>query len=113
VKILFIGGTGNISLTISEQLIASGHELWLYNRSSQLPGAQHIAGDINNEIDALAKLQGHRWDLVVNWIGFTRADAERDIRLFAGVCDQYIFISSASCYQNPGPGLYITEARKL
>ncbi len=112
-KILFIGGTGNISLPVSEQLIAQGHELWLYNRGSQLPGAQHIAGDIKDEQDAQKKLHGHQWDAVVNWIGFTQADAERDIRLFNNNCAQYIFISSASCYQNPGPSVYISETRTL
>lgn len=112
-KILFIGGTGNISLSTSLQLIASGHELWLCNRSTPLTGAQHIACDINNESDARQKLQGHEWDVVVNWVGFTAEHAQRDTRLFKGRCKQYIFISSASCYQNPGPGLFITEERKL
>ncbi|HEY7773459.1 MAG TPA: NAD-dependent epimerase/dehydratase family protein [Marinagarivorans sp.] len=118
-KILFIGGTGNISLTISQQLIASEHELTLYNRSSPLPGAKHIAGDINDEQDAQQKLHGLKWDVVVNWVGFTQEQAERDIRLFNGACQQYIYISSASCYQNPQPpltedrSLYITEERKL
>jgi nucleoside-diphosphate-sugar epimerase len=112
-KILFIGGTGNISLSVSEQLIAQGHELWIFNRGSQLQGARQIVGDINNKKEAQQKLHGHQWDVVVNWVGFTPTDAERDIDLFNGRCGQYIFISSASCYQNPGPSLYINETRKL
>ncbi len=112
-KILFIGGTGNISLSTSQQLITNGHELWLCNRNSPLSGAQHIMCDINNESAAKQKLQDQEWDVVVNWVGFTPEHAQRDIRLFKGRCKQYIFINSASCYQNPGTSLYITEGRKL
>ena len=31
-KILFIGGTGKISATVSRQVLANGHELYLLNR---------------------------------------------------------------------------------
>lgn len=112
-KILFIGGTGNISLTISEQLIQNGHELWLLNRHTPIAGGQHIACDIHNEVQATEQLKNHEWDVVVNWVAFTAADIERDVRLFAGRVGQYIFISSASCYQNPGNALFITEDRPL
>ena len=112
-KILFIGGTGNISLSTSQQLIGHGHDLWLCNRNTPLAGAHHIACDINNESEAQQKLKGHHWDVVVNWVGFTAEHALRDIRLFNGHCKQYVFISSASCYQNPGPTLFITEERTL
>lgn len=112
-KILFIGGTGNISLSISEQLIAGGHELWLLNRHTPIAGSQHLACDIHDEAQAAMRLKEHTWDVVVNWVAFTAADIERDVRLFSGRVGQYIFISSASCYQNPGDSLYITEDRPL
>lgn len=114
-KILFIGGTGNISMAISRELIAQGHELWLLNRSgplSTLSGAHYLQADIHSA-EVAEVLQGHEWDAVVNWILFTAAEAHRDVRLFAGKTAQYIFISSASCYQNPGPSLYITEQTPL
>ena len=112
-KILFIGGTGNISLSSSHRLLAQGHELWLLNRTGAhpaLPGAKFICGDIAN---VQQQLVGHEWDVVVNWIAFTAADAERDIDLFRDRTRQYVFISSASCYQNPGPTPYITERTPL
>lgn len=112
-KILFIGGTGNISLPISEQLIQNGHELWLLNRHTPIAGSQHLACDIHNETQAAELLKSHEWDVVVNWVAFSAADIERDVRLFAGRVRQYIFISSASCYQSPGNSLYITEDRPL
>jgi len=46
------------------------------------------------------------FDVVVNWIGYTPADVERDLALFSGRVRQYVFISSASAYQKP-PGRYL------
>lgn len=110
-KILMIGGTGNISLSVSQRLLDQGHELWLLNRSgkcAELPGARFIQADINQ----LATIDGN-WDAVVNWIAFTAQDIERDLRLFRDRTAQYVFISSASCYQNPGPTRWITERTPL
>ncbi len=110
-KILMIGGTGNISFSVSRQLLEAGHELWLLNRSGssrELPGARLIQADINS----LDTLDGY-WDVVVNWIAFNEQDIRRDMNLFAGKTGQYVFISSASCYQNPGPTRWITEKTPL
>lgn len=110
-KILMIGGTGNISLSVSRRLLDHGHELWLLNRSgtaADLPGVHRIKADINQ----LTSIDGH-WDAVINWIAFTAQDVERDLRLFRNRTSQYVLISSASCYQNPGPTPWITERTPL
>jgi nucleoside-diphosphate-sugar epimerase len=111
-KILFIGGTGNISAASSRLAVARGLDLWLLNRGTRpvaIAGAHALVGDINKP-DALA---GHTWDVVVNWIAFTPADIERDLALFAGRTKQYIFISSASAYQKPLTHPVITESTPL
>lgn len=118
-KLLFIGGTGLISSACSELAVARGHELLLLNRSASkkypVPqGATVLTGDIHTgEAHLASLLAGHRFDAVVDWIAFTPTDVERDIRLFKGKTDQFVFISSASAYQKP-PGHYlITEATPL
>ena len=113
-KILFIGGTGNISTSTSRLCIEKGWDLWLLNRSGvrSLSGAKSLQVDINSPA-AAAQLAKHEWDVVVNWVAFTTADIERDIRLFKGKTAQYIFISSASCYKKPGPTPFITERTPL
>lgn len=114
-KILFIGGTGNISLATSRALLSEGHQLWLLNRTGQHPelqGANFIRGDIDSG-DIQRKVREPEWDVVVNWIAFTAADVARDIELFRGNTRQYVFISSASCYQNPGPTPLISERTPL
>lgn len=115
-KILFIGGSGNISLSSSKRLLEQGHELWLLNRtgsSEELEGARFIKGSIHELGETKSELDAHEWDVVANWIAFTPEDVQRDIELFQGKTKQYLFISSASCYQNPGPTPVITERTPL
>jgi len=71
-----------------------------------------IKGDINKH-NELSELSKHHWDVVVNWIAFVPEDIERDISLFKGRTKQYIFISSASCYQTPLSYPIITESTPL
>jgi nucleoside-diphosphate-sugar epimerase len=116
VKVLFIGGTGNISTSVSRLCIEKGIDLYLLNRGKRkvsIDGAKVITGDIKN-IDEVSKLlNGHEWDAVVNWIAFTGEDVERDFKLFEGKTKQYIFISSASAYQKPAAHPVITESTPL
>jgi nucleoside-diphosphate-sugar epimerase len=118
-KILFIGGTGLISSACSELALARGHELFILNRSAStkypLPeGATLLKGDIHMDGARLASLMsGHRFDAVVDYIAFTADDIERDLHLFRGRTDQFIFISSASAYQKPPKHYLITEETPL
>lgn len=118
-KILFIGGTGLISSACSEQAVKHGMELFILNRGIskkyQAPDSAHIlAMDVyQNESGVAAMLTDHHFDVVVDWIAFTPADIERDIRLFSGKTDQFIFISSASAYQKPPAHYIITEETPL
>jgi len=118
-KLLFIGGTGLISSACSELALERGHELFILNRSVStkypLPeGATHLTGDIYaDEADLSKLLAGHRFDVVVDWIAYTVEDIERDIALFKGKTDQFVFISSASAYQKPVKNYLITEQTPL
>lgn len=116
-KALFIGGTGTISSAISQKLLEDGHELWLINRgnrNSELPaGAHFIIADINDEADVAARLAGHTFDVVADFIAFTPSQLERDYRLFCGKTRQFIYISSASAYQKPLSDYRINEGTPL
>jgi len=117
-KVLFIGGTGNISSAVTELAVKKGIELWHLNRgqSALFPapaGVQTIRADIRNPVEAAAVLKGHQWDCVVNWITFTPEQAQTDLDLFRGKTGQYIFISSASVYQKPPVSPFITEETPL
>ena len=111
-KILFIGGSGTISRAVTQQTIAAGHDLYLLNRGQRRPvdGARVIVADINDAAAAREALRGHTWDVVVQFIAFTPEDIRRDVELFRGATQQYIFISSASVYQKPAAHYLVTES---
>lgn len=115
-KILFLGGTGKISTTVSRQVLAEGHELYLLNRGQQSqnpPGSRGLKADANDLKAARAALRDLEFDVVVDWIGFTPEHVERDLALFKNRTRQFIFISSASVYQKPPTHYLITEATPL
>lgn len=114
-KVLFIGGTGNISTASSILAIEKGIDLYHLNRGQtivKIHKVKTIIGDINNP-NELSELKKHQWDVVVNWIAFTQEDVERDMELFKGKTKQYIFISSASAYQKPLSYPIVTESTPL
>ena len=115
-KALFIGGTGVISTAISNLLVARGWELTLINRGNRradVPGAEFLTLDVSNEEAVKQAIQGRHFDVAADFIAFVPGQVERDIRLFSGSTDQYIFISSASAYQKPLASPVITEATPL
>jgi nucleoside-diphosphate-sugar epimerase len=115
-KVLFIGGTGNISTSVSRQAVDRGIELYLLNRgkrNTNIAGAISITGDITRPEDIKSALRNHTWDAIVNWIAFNEQDIERDYELFHGNTNQYIFISSASVYQKPLAFPVVTESTPL
>ena len=115
-KVLFIGGTGNISTSVSKLCVKRGIDLYLLNRGNTkvvIPGAKIIKADITQIKETASVLQNHKWDAVVNWIAFNTDDIQRDHDLFKGKTKQYIFISSASAYQKPVSHPIITESTPL
>ncbi len=115
-KVLFIGGTGNISSAVSALAVRQGIDLTHLNRGksgSSVPGVSTIVGDIHDPSSLSDALRKHEWDVVVDWIAFTEADVRRDVQLFGGKTRQFVFISSASCYQKPPQSPFITESTPL
>lgn len=116
-KILMIGGTGTISMAITNQLAKTEHEVYLLNRgnrSSEVPeNIKTITVDIDDEAAVIEKLDGMYFDAVCEFIGFVPEQLERDYRLFKDKTKQYIYISSASAYHKPVKDYRITEATAL
>lgn len=111
-SILFIGGTGNISLPCVKNALAAGHKVSVFNRGKReqaLPdGVTSITGDMANDAD-YARLGEQSYDVVCQFMGFTPEQVARDIATFTGKTGQYIFISSASVYEKPPRHYVITE----
>jgi nucleoside-diphosphate-sugar epimerase len=116
-KVLFIGGTGNISSASTSLAAERGIELTLLRRGQRTAAIPNnvaaITMDVTDEAAVARALGNQVFDAVVDWIAFTPADVERDIRLFQGRTRQFIFISSASAYQRPVGHYLITESTPL
>ena len=115
-RVLYIGGTGEISFDCIHESVRRGHEVTVYNRGHHNAGlpkqCRFVTGDVEDDA-AYGRLAAQGFDVVCQFRLFTPAALERDIRLFSGHTGQYVFISSASAYRKPVRGLPITEATPL
>jgi nucleoside-diphosphate-sugar epimerase len=116
VRVLYIGGSGEISFECIHESVRLGHDVTVYNRghhNAGLPAEVHfITGDIEDDA-AYSTLAAEKFDVVCQFRLFTPKAIERDVALFTGNCGQYLFISSASAYAKPVRNLPITEATPL
>jgi nucleoside-diphosphate-sugar epimerase len=115
VKILFIGGTGNISGACAQLLLDRGHEVLVLTRGlNPVPDRYGVLrADRKDPKSMAAAIQDARPDAVINFLGYDVPEVELDFQLFRGVVSHYIFISSATVYVKPAPRLPITESTPL
>lgn len=119
-KILFIGGTGIISTACTALAARQGFDLTLLIRGQHpapLPaGVKTLVADVSDPAviaTLVPKLEQEAFDAVVDFIAFTPADIERDLKLFRGRTRQFVFISSTSAYQKPQTHYLMTESTPL
>ncbi len=116
-KVLFIGGTGNISIACTRLALEKGYDLFHLNRgNAENPfgdQVKSIKADINDQESITNALKGLKFDVVANFIAYVPEDIRRDYEFFQDKTDQYIFISSASAYQKPPTHPVITESTPL
>lgn len=117
-KVLFIGGTGIISSACSALAVEQGMDVYLLNRgqTSHRPipeGAKVLYGNIRDRVSTANALDGHMFDVVIDWVAYTPDHIATDLDVFSGRVGQFIFISSASAYQKPPARLPITESTPL
>jgi 2'-hydroxyisoflavone reductase len=104
-KVLIIGGTRFVGRHLVTAALDRDHEVTLFNRgrhSSETP-VETIHGDRNSD---LAKLQGRRWDVVVDTCGMLPRQVRSAAETLSGSVDRYMFISSISAYADlSAPGV--------
>jgi nucleoside-diphosphate-sugar epimerase len=110
-SVLYVGGTGQISLPCVELSLAAGHKVTILNRgktTANLPrGVEVLVGDM--ESDVYRELGDRRFDVVAQFRLYKPDEMKRDIAKFAGRTAQYVFISSASVYEKPVQHYMMTE----
>ncbi len=105
-KILLVGGNGNISWHCSRKLIDEGHEVYELHRGITYasrrnvhPEAKIIKGDIRDVEGIRKSLEDHTFDVVCDFICYNDTHARNDIEVFSGKTKQFVFISSEVVYE--------------
>lgn len=116
-RLLVIGGTGNLSLPFVSAAVGSGHDVIALTRGERRPadpvhGVEWVRGD-KGDPATLAGLAARGLDAVVTFLAFDADDVRRDLAAFAGRTSQYVLISSASVYLKPPPSHVVTEHTPL
>jgi nucleoside-diphosphate-sugar epimerase len=117
-KVLFIGGTGEISAACSQRAVEAGIELFVLNRGTTSirplpPEARRLRADVRDPESVRAAIGDHEFDVVANFLAFTPEHIQTDLERFLGRTGQYVFVSSASAYQKPVARLPIVESTPL
>lgn len=113
-RILFLGGAGMIASAVAAEAVRQGHELTIVTRGEPrrpVPaGVRQLRGDVHQAGALRGMLAGERYDVVVNWVGYTPAQLDGHCGLFTGKAGQYVFISTCSVFARPVPSLPVTES---
>jgi nucleoside-diphosphate-sugar epimerase len=114
-RILFIGGTGNISADCAALLHQRGHQITVLTRgrSEVPPQFRKVLADRKDPASMRQALQGPPHDVVLNFLGYELPEVQADWELFQDSIRQYIFISSATVYAKPPAKLPVTETAPL
>lgn len=100
-KILIIGGTGLISLGIVKHLLERGASITQFNRSQRdNPYGSQVRTVVGDRIDAsfAEAFKSDTFDVVIDMICFSPQQAEMDVKIFGGRCQQFIFCSTVCTY---------------
>jgi nucleoside-diphosphate-sugar epimerase len=116
-KVLFLGGSGNISSACVELALRQGYDVTCLNRGRRptglSTGIKSIVGDRNDAARLRQAAEEGHYDVVANFVAYAPEQIEIDLAAFCGRVGQYIFISSASVYQKPPNHYVITESTPL
>lgn len=110
-KVLFIGGTGNISAECAALLHERGDEILVLSRGrSPVPTAYRALQADRKDLAAMrTALAGVQPDVVLNFLGYDLAEVRTDYELFKEAAPHYVFISSTTVYAKPHRQLPLTE----
>jgi nucleoside-diphosphate-sugar epimerase len=114
-RVLFIGGTGNISADCAELLCQRGHEIFVLSRGRNAVPPQYraLCADRKDPVAMRGALREHPPEVVLNFLGYEVSDIQLDFELFTGLASQYVFISSATVYARRPDATPITEEAPL
>lgn len=114
-QVLFVGGTGTISASCARSAVARGMDVTVLNRArSEVrplpPEVERLMGDAKDPLSLRAAIGARDFDVVVNFLCYSAADARSALGTFRGRTGHYLHISTAMVYQKPPRGMPYRES---
>lgn len=116
-RVVIVGGTGNISTSITRLLVEKGFDVTCFNRgethAEEIPAQVRILKGDRRDCEAFEKtMQKEAFDYAIDMICYDAEDAKSDVRAFTGV-EQFIMTSTACTYGVEYDWLPVTEDHPL
>jgi nucleoside-diphosphate-sugar epimerase len=100
-RILIMGGTRFIGVSLTQLLVEQGHEVVLFNRGNKpapVKGVQQIQGDRTDSAQLKDKLSAESFDAVFDNNGRELSDTQPLAEIFKGRIQHFVYVSSAGVY---------------
>lgn len=110
-RVVVIGGTGNISRSIVRLLVAKGYDVTCFNRGRTMPqeeGTRHLAGDRKDFDSFIEIMQREKFDAAIDMRCYNAEEAEAAVKAFEGI-GHYVFCSTTCTYGVDYDWLPVTE----
>lgn len=99
-RILMMGGTRFIGVSLTKVLLEQGHEVVLFNRGNNAIPAKvtQINGDRKDAAQLKEKLSGESFDAIFDNNGRELSDTQPLVDMFNGKVKHFVYVSSAGVY---------------
>jgi nucleoside-diphosphate-sugar epimerase len=100
-RVLIIGGTRFIGVSLTQHLVEQGHDVVLFNRGNHpapVAGVQQIQGDRTDAAQLKDKLAGESFDAVFDNNGRELSDTQPLAEIFKDRLQHFVYVSSAGVY---------------
>lgn len=101
-RLLLIGGTGQLSGRLAELALKSGHDVWVMNRGSRpgVLGTHTLLADRQDDeaVRRALKSANTRWDAAIDCICMDEANARQDLTLLPPYTARLAVVSTDSVY---------------
>jgi len=127
-KILIIGGNGNIGYHCTTESLKLGHEVWSINRKDTFEHRKLYSDSINlhklhldvHDLSLVKQTlnnegfdEYNKFDVVVDFLCYKPEHAHADVELFNKLTKHFIFISSTAVYKRPYKEIFAEETSEL
>lgn len=100
-KVLIVGGSGEIGQYVTEKYLSEGHDVTVYSRGNhqqKIMNATYVKVDIMDHQKLTDVMHHSFFDLIIDFTSLVPDGYKRKLELFVSKCRHYVFISSIAVY---------------